>query len=41
MVNRLAYTPFYLLISQGQMLIINNFFFYGREMKTLANYSVT
>jgi hypothetical protein len=41
MANRLAYTPFYLLISQGQMLIINNFFFYGRDMKTVPNYAVT
>lgn len=43
--NRMAYTPFYLRIkyNNGQpiMDIINNFFFYGREMKTVANYTIT
>lgn len=45
MANRMAYTPFYLRIRYNNgspiMDIINNFFFYGREMKTLQNYSVT
>lgn len=45
MSNRMAYTPFYLRIrynnDQPIMDIVNNFFFYGRDMKTLQNYSVT
>lgn len=45
MANRLAYTPFYLRIRYNNgspiMDIINNFFFYGRDMKTLQNYAVT
>ena len=45
MANRMAYTPFYLRIRYNNgspiMDIINNFFFYGREMKLLQNYSVT
>lgn len=45
MANRMAYTPFYLRIKYNNgspiMDIINNFFFYGRDMKTLQNYSVT